>query len=79
MQLRTDWCPNVQVRRLLCSCRPLTLRLGSSLPDLSDHDLLHEKQTKLRLLCRRSMALPVGRGMFSLASAPPQVGCTRFT
>ena len=63
----------IEVRRLLCSSRPLTLRLGSGSPELSDHDLIHEKQARLRLMCRRSMALPVGRGMFSLASASPQL------
>ena len=61
-----------EVRRMLNSSRPLALRLSAS-PDLSDHDLLHEQQTRLMLLCRRSMALPVGRGMFSLASAPPRL------
>ena len=57
-----------EVRRLLCSSRPLTLHLNT-LPELSDHDQLHEQQARLLLLCRRAMALPVGRGMFSLASA----------
>ena len=61
-----------EVRRLLCSSKPLTLRLTAT-PELSDHDMLHEQQSRLHLLCRRSMALPVGRGMFSLASAPPRL------
>ena len=61
-----------EVRRLLCSSRPLALRLTAS-PDLSDHDMLHEQQSRLMLLCRRAMALPIGRGMFSLASAPPRL------
>jgi anaphase-promoting complex subunit 1 len=61
-----------EVRRLLCSSRPLALHLNT-LPELSDHDQLHEQQARLLLLCRRAMALPVGRGMFSLASASPRL------
>ena len=30
-------------------------------------------QARLVLLCRRAMALPIGRGMFTLASAPPKL------
>lgn len=28
---------------------------------------------RLKILCARAMALPVGRGMFTLSSAPPQI------
>lgn len=59
-----------EVRRLLCSSRPLALRLSGT-SELSDHDMVNEQQQRLLLLCRRSMALPVGRGMFTLSSAPP--------
>ena len=62
-----------EVRRLLCSSRPVALRIDGSGIDLSEHDLIHEQQTRLALLCRRSMALPIGRGMFTLASAPAQL------
>ena len=44
---------------------------ASSPESLSDHDMLHEQQSRLLLLCRRSMALPVGRGMFTLGLATP--------
>lgn len=63
----------VEVRRLLCSSRPMALRLGGSSRELSEHDLVHEQQARLTLLCRRSMGLSIGRGMFTLASAPPQL------
>ena len=62
-----------EVRRLLCSSRAMALRLGNGGPELTDHELIHEQQSRLLLLCRRSMALPIGRGMFTLASAPPQL------
>ena len=51
----------------------MALRLGVGGPELSDHDLVNAQQSRLLLLCRRSMALPVGRGMFTLASAPPRL------
>ncbi|KAL1503732.1 hypothetical protein AB1Y20_012203 [Prymnesium parvum] len=59
-----------EVRRLLCSSRPLELRMGGA-HEMSDHEMVDEQQQRLLLLCRRSMALPVGRGMFTLSSAPP--------
>ena len=36
-----------EVRRLLCSSRPVALRIDGSGIDLSEHDLIHEQQTRL--------------------------------
>ena len=62
-----------EVRRLLCSSRAMTLRIGNGGPELTDHDLIIEQQSRLKMLCARAMALPIGRGMFTLSSAPPQI------
>ncbi|KAL9180507.1 hypothetical protein ACHAXT_010960 [Thalassiosira profunda] len=56
--------------RLLRSSRPLFLRAPRP-PELSDHDYEKAKQEKLRLLCRRSVALPLGRGMLTLGTLGP--------
>ncbi|EDO40201.1 predicted protein [Nematostella vectensis] len=37
----------------------------------SDHDFIQEQETKLLLMCKRVMALSVGRGMFTLATSRP--------
>lgn len=36
-----------QVQRLLCSSRAMALRLGSGGPELTDHELIHEQQSRL--------------------------------
>ena len=46
-----------EVRRLLCSSRAMALRLGNGGPELTDHELIHEQQSRLLLLCRRSLTL----------------------
>ncbi|CAI5720456.1 unnamed protein product [Hyaloperonospora brassicae] len=56
-----------EVARLLRSCRPLCLKLDKT-PDLSDQDYAQQQQSRLLLLCKRSMALPVARGMVTLGS-----------
>lgn len=61
------------MRRLLCSSRPIPLRSVGTNAEMSEHDLVHEQQAKLALLCRRTMALSVGRGMFTLASSPAEL------
>jgi hypothetical protein len=53
--------------RLLRSSRTLFLRVPRPV-ELSDHDFERTKQEKLLLLCRRSIALPLGRGMITLGS-----------
>ncbi|CEG47463.1 Anaphase-promoting complex (APC), subunit 1 (meiotic check point regulator/Tsg24) [Plasmopara halstedii] len=56
-----------EVARLLRSSRPLCLKLEKK-PDLSDLDYAQEQQARLLLLCKRSMALSVARGMVTLGS-----------
>ena len=53
--------------RLLRSSRPLFLRVVRPV-ELSDHEYERSKQDKLLLLCRRSIALPLGRGMLTLGT-----------
>lgn len=53
--------------RLLGSSRPLFLRVARPV-ELSDHEYERSKQEKLLLLCRRSIALPLGRGMLTLGT-----------
>jgi anaphase-promoting complex subunit 1 len=53
--------------RLLRSSRPLFLRVVRQV-ELSDHEYERSKQDKLLLLCRRSIALPLGRGMLTLGT-----------
>ena len=48
-----------EAARLLRSSRPLFLRVPRSV-ELSDHEYERSKQEKLLLLCRRSIALPLG-------------------
>ncbi|XP_048585959.1 anaphase-promoting complex subunit 1 isoform X2 [Nematostella vectensis] len=59
-----------EVRRLLQSARPAQVRLVQK-PEVSDHDFIQEQETKLLLMCKRVMALSVGRGMFTLATSRP--------
>lgn len=40
---------------------------------MPEHDLIHEQQARLALLCRRAMALSVGRGMFTLSSSSAEL------
>ncbi|KAE9126626.1 hypothetical protein PF006_g16687 [Phytophthora fragariae] len=56
-----------EVARLLRSSRPLCLKLEKT-PDLSDLDYAQQQQARLMLLCKRSMALSVARGMVTLGS-----------
>ncbi|KAG1700314.1 hypothetical protein DVH05_012115 [Phytophthora capsici] len=56
-----------EAARLLRSSRPLCLKLEKT-PDLSDLDYAQQQQARLLLLCKRSMALSVARGMVTLGS-----------
>ena len=56
-----------EAAKLLRSSRTLFLRVPRPV-ELSDHDFERTKQEKLLLLCRRSIALPLGRGMITLGS-----------
>lgn len=59
-----------EVRRLLQSSRPVRVSVVQ-LPEVSDHEYIEEKENKLLSLCQRTMALPVGRGLFTLFSYHP--------
>uniref|UniRef100_A0A671SMI7 Anaphase-promoting complex subunit 1 n=1 Tax=Sinocyclocheilus anshuiensis TaxID=1608454 RepID=A0A671SMI7_9TELE len=59
-----------EVRRLLQSSRPIRVNV-LHLPEVSDHEYIEEKENKLLQLCQRTMALPVGRGLFTLFSYHP--------
>lgn len=63
-----------EVRRLLCSSRPVIVVLPASQQQgLSEHELIEEREKQLLVLCIRVMALAVGRGMFTLHTATPTV------
>ncbi|CAL1577909.1 unnamed protein product [Knipowitschia caucasica] len=59
-----------EVRRLLQSSRPVRVSV-IQLPEVSDHEYIEEKENKLLQLCQRTMALSVGRGLFTLFSYHP--------
>jgi hypothetical protein len=59
-----------EVARLLRSSRPTHLNVPRAI-EVSDHDYGRLKQEKLLLLSRRILALPVGRGMFTIGNLQP--------
>ena len=63
-----------EVRRLLCSSRPVTVTLPTAQQQgLSEHELIEEREKQLLVLCIRIMALPIGRGMFTTWTTTPTV------
>jgi hypothetical protein len=56
-----------EAARLLRCSRTLFLRVPRPV-EQTDHEYERSKQEKLLLLCRRSIALPLGRGMITLGS-----------
>ncbi|XP_071962250.1 anaphase-promoting complex subunit 1-like [Antedon mediterranea] len=61
-----------EVRRLLQSTKPVRIVLTQK-PEVTDHEFQEEQEFKLLSISQRTMALPVGRGMFSLHLARPVV------
>ncbi|KAM4693876.1 anaphase-promoting complex subunit 1 [Discoglossus pictus] len=59
-----------EVRRLLQSSHYVRVNVVQ-MPEVSDHEYIEEKENRLLQLCQRTMALPVGRGMFTLFSYHP--------
>ncbi|XP_063774168.1 anaphase-promoting complex subunit 1 isoform X1 [Pseudophryne corroboree] len=59
-----------EVRRLLQSSHPIRVNVVQ-MPEVSDHEYIEEKENRLLQLCQRTMALPLGRGMFTLFSHHP--------
>ncbi|XP_059145256.1 anaphase-promoting complex subunit 1-like isoform X2 [Physella acuta] len=59
-----------EVRRLLQSARPVTIAIKQR-PEVNDHDFIEEQEKALLATCVRTMALPVGRGIFTLHTCRP--------
>ena len=59
-----------EAARLLRSSVPIFLKVERP-PEVTDHEYEQRKQAKLLLLCSRSMAAPIGRGMLTLGTCSP--------
>ncbi|EKX35535.1 hypothetical protein GUITHDRAFT_118345 [Guillardia theta CCMP2712] len=59
----------VEVRRCLSAVNPVRIQISST--EVTDHDIHSTNQNKLQLIARRTLALSVGRGMFTLGTATP--------
>ena len=59
-----------EVRACLQATRPVLIKLTQG-PDVSDHDFVEEEEKFLACICIRTMALSVGRGMFTLHTISP--------
>lgn len=59
-----------EVGRLLRSSRPIYLHVARAI-EVSDHDYEKKKQEKLLLSSRRTLALPIGRGMLTMGNLKP--------
>lgn len=59
-----------EVRRLLTSANPVTIDISQQV-GVSDHEFIEEKEKQLFAMCTRTMALPLGRGMFTLRTSTP--------
>ncbi|KAF2353690.1 hypothetical protein FHG87_015551 [Trinorchestia longiramus] len=58
------------VRHMLNSATPVKIDIKQRL-EVSDHEFQEEQERYLFCLCVRTMALPVGRGMFTLSTHTP--------
>nr|CAH7720171.1 unnamed protein product [Callosobruchus chinensis] len=61
-----------EARKMLQSSKPVPIVLQQR-PDISDHEFIEEQEKQLYGFCIRTMALPVGRGMFTLRTATPVI------
>lgn len=59
-----------EIRRLLQSATPVPIKVVQR-PEVTDHDYIEEQEKHLFAICTRTMALPVGRGMFTLRTHTP--------
>ena len=57
----------LQVRRLLCSSAPVTVRVGSG-AEAGDPEIVTVQQGRLLALSLRTLALPYGRGALTLGA-----------
>ena len=53
-----------EVKKSLNSSKPVSIDIVQS-PNVSDHEFIEEQEKQLFALCTRTMALPIGRGMFT--------------
>ena len=60
---------------MLQSSKPVNIVIQQR-PGVSDHDFIEEQERHLYTLCIRTMALPIGRGMFTLRTYKPVVAKT---
>lgn len=58
------------VKKFLNSSKPVVIDIVQ-LPNVSDHEFIEEQEKQLFALCTRTMALPVGRGMFTYRTYYP--------
>ncbi|XP_020285295.1 anaphase-promoting complex subunit 1 isoform X2 [Pseudomyrmex gracilis] len=61
-----------EVRKLLNSSKPVRIAIVQG-SNVSDHDFIEEQERHLQMLCTRTMALPVARGMFTLRTSTPMI------
>ncbi|CAH0559464.1 unnamed protein product [Brassicogethes aeneus] len=61
-----------ETRKMLRSSRPVGVALVQR-PDVSDHDFIEEQEKHLFAVCTRTMALPIGRGMFTMRTSTPVI------
>lgn len=59
-----------EVRRLLASAAPVPIDIVQQM-GVSDHDFIEEQERQLFAICTRTMALPLGRAMFSMRTCTP--------
>lgn len=58
------------VKKFLNSSKPVTIDIQQQ-PNVSDHEFMEEQEKQLFALSTRTMALPIGRGMFTLRTYFP--------
>lgn len=58
------------VKTFLNSSQPVIIDIVQA-PNVSDHEFIEEQEKQLYALCIRTMALPIGRGMFTLRTSRP--------
>uniref|UniRef100_A0AAG5DRA5 Anaphase-promoting complex subunit 1 n=1 Tax=Anopheles atroparvus TaxID=41427 RepID=A0AAG5DRA5_ANOAO len=58
------------VRSFLTSSRRVLIDIPQG-PNVSDHDFIEEQERRLYSLCLRTMAQPIGRGMFTFSTRYP--------
>uniref|UniRef100_A0A6A7FY93 Anaphase-promoting complex subunit 1-like isoform X1 n=2 Tax=Hirondellea gigas TaxID=1518452 RepID=A0A6A7FY93_9CRUS len=73
--LRLRWATDKrinEVRQMLNSATPVVIDIKQR-PEASDHEFIEEQERYLFSLCIRTMALPIGRGMFTLSTLTPVI------